>query len=293
MSVLSADEQELYDFAAASMPEWYTDDEKGQEFMGAAAKLLGAARRPIADWLGRQTFILTADGPTPTNPDFLGQHAIDRGTSRQNAEDNTALQVRLRNYPDALTRPALLAVVQAALTAAGVAGAPAMLELPRDGSYLGEAAASETGTGGLFTSVTGGFTFTPTVPFRTVPFLPVFPNSGRRLVFAGATSGGNNGTFATTDVVGNGVKYVNGSGVAGADAGVGWTLQKLTRHGVVGDGFDRAYATRGYRVGSMLPVIIIILPYGTTEALRVAVAEAVRQKRSAGIIAVIERREIP
>lgn len=292
---LTADEQELFDLAGQSMPPWYADDARANEHMRACAKIFGATKRQIAHWLQAQAFILEAVGATADEPDWLGQHAVDRGTRRALGEGNTSLQYRLRNVPDAVTRPALLAAVQAIMSAAGSPGVATMIEMPRDKAYVGSYA-SRTGTGGTFAVVGASvMVFTPTVPFGVLPHNPVFPSMPRDMVFTGAASSGNNGTFETTGVVGYGAKYTNASGVAGVDATVSWKLQKRGVHhpAVVLDGWNRVYASRGYRAGSRLPTIIVILPYGTADAVVKGVREMLRQRRAEGVNYVVERREVP
>lgn len=292
---LDADEQELFDLARKSMPAWYADDARANEHMAACAKVFGAARKQVAHWLQRETRLLLADGPTADEPDWMGQHAADRGTRRQAGESTAALGYRLRNVPDAVIRPALLEAAQAIMAANGDPGAPVMIELPRDKAYVGSYA-SLTGTGGSFAFLGGtAMAFTPTVPFGVLPHNPVFPSMPRDVVFSGAASAGNNGTFETTGVVGDAAEYANATGAAGADASVSWTLRKrgVKHPAVVLDGWNRSYASRGYRAGSRLPTIIVILPYGTKDATVLGVREMLRQRRAAGVNYVVERREIP
>jgi hypothetical protein len=290
---LDADEQALFDWAAAGMPEWYTDAEIANEFLELAAKTFGASRAVVKDWLTRQTRILEADGPTAVTPDWLGLLAKDLGTSRREGETTTALRRRLRIVEDALTRPALLAGVQALLDQAGVVGTVGMVELPRDAAYFGDWS-SDAGVGGTFAVLTGGAaSFTPAVGFKTNPYLPVFPQFGRKLTIAGASAPANNGTFTTTGVVTNGARYANGSAVGGADPTVVWTLKKLDVQGNVVDGFAKSYFNRGFRMASKLPTIVVILPYGTTEPVRAAIEEFLRLRKAAGVRAVVEARSTP
>jgi len=284
MSDLDTDEQELFDFGMGAVPDWY--DDGTNEFAYAAAKIFGSCKRLARDMLTRQTRILLADGPTSTTPDFLGAHARDRGSFRQLTEGNDALRARLHTMPEAAVVPsALVSATAAVLAIADIVDAPALVELPRDESFPGPLT-SQTGTGGTFAAVTGGMTFTPTVGFST------WPRTGWNLIISGASSSGNNGTFPVTGVLVNGAAYSNGSGVAGADAGASWTLQK-TDAGGVADGFERVYVDRGYRLGVTIPTVVMILPYGTTDAVGRSAAEALRQKRAAGVRVVVERRLVP
>lgn len=58
---------------------------------------------------------------------------------------------------------------------------------------------------------------------------------------------------------------------------------------------QRAYFSRGYRVGSKPPAnhIIVILPYGTPPGTVAAAAEIVRVKKAGGVIDVVETRGVP
>lgn len=59
-------------------------------------------------------------------------------------------------------------------------------------------------------------------------------------------------------------------------------------------GRGRTYLSRGYRMSTTGEnALVIILPYGTSDATAAAVAEAVRQKKAGGIIVYVERRLNP
>jgi hypothetical protein len=274
-------EQELFDFARGNLPDWYSDDDRANEFLGLAARIMGATKAVALFWLSRQTRILLADGPTSTTPDFLAQHALDRGTFRQLGESDDSLRARLRSMPaGAIVRPAIMATLVAAIPGA------VALELPRDLAFTGVYAV-HSGIGGTFAALAGGqVSFTPTAGYGVVP-LP------GNLVLSSATASGNNGTFATLGVLVNGATYANGSGVAGADAAVHWTLAKIDRRGNPKDGFARAYANRGFRVGGPLPTILVILPYGTTDSAMAIAVDIVRQLKAFGVLLLVERREVP
>ena len=70
-------------------------------------------------------------------PDWLDQHARDRGTRRQFGEADPALRDRLRNTPEALTRESLLDSINSILSAEGLADTANMVELTRDRAYFG------------------------------------------------------------------------------------------------------------------------------------------------------------
>jgi len=288
---LSAREQALFDWGRTTLPGWYADDARANEVLTAGAKVFGRVMDQVEDWLAVQTRILLADGPTSTTPHWLNQHAKERDTAQRSGESLDELRARLRTFSDAVTRPPIMASINALMAAASLPDAAAV-ELPRDQAYTG-AFTSDSGTGGTFTSLGGGLmSFEPDTAFSGPPFSSIYGWT-RALIISGAASAGNDGTFATTGVVGDGAKFANGTGVAGADATVSWTLEKKDSTGNVIDGFSMVYASRGYRCGGPLPVVIIILPFGTSDGLAAAVAELVRQRKAAGMRVVIERREIP
>lgn len=289
---LTSDEQELLDFATGALPNWVRSPD---EFLTATAKLLGMPRA-IAVYLFGQTLITQATGATATTPDWLAQHARDRGTSRQAGETDPVLQQRLRVVPDALTRQAVLDAANAILAAAGVIGSAALLELPRDGAWLGHYTALA-GTGGAFAQAGTVSTFTPTVPpWPAPPFqgATVAPVRSWRLVISGASHAGNNGTRAITGLTGNAAIVTNASGIAGADATVVWKAQRLDVTGNVTDGFARAYIGRGFRMSSSRPFeLLLILPFGASAGVQNSVTESIRTKKAAGFAVIVERRVNP
>lgn len=288
---LTVDEQRFYDFAKASLPGWIPDPD---EYLMGVAKMFGSVDAMI-DYLFGQTLITTAVGPSSDTPDWLNQHAIDRGTRRTNGEDDPTLRERLRTFPDALIRSVLLATADAILAAAGIAGSSAMVELPRDGAHSGTYS-SDSGTGGTFVKVGSVVKFTPDTawagpPYRSGTIVPVMSH---KLTISGAASAGNNGTRTITGLEDDAALITNAGGVAGADPTVSWSVTHYDVDGNLRDGFTRAYSQRGYRSARMQPhTIVIILPYGTTEAVRLSVFEAVRSKKAAGIVLKVERRISP
>jgi hypothetical protein len=289
---LTSDEQELLDFATGALPNWVRSPD---EFLTAAAKLMGMPRA-TAVYLFSQTLITQATGATATTPDWLAQHARDRGTSRQAGEADPVLQERLRVIPDAVTRQAVLDAANAILVAAGVAGSAALLELPRDGAWLGHYTAM-TGTGGTFTQAGTVSMFTPLVlPWPAPPFqaATVAPVISWQLVISGAANAGNNGTRSVTGLSGNAAIVTNAGGVAGADATVTWKAQRLDVTGNVTDGFARAYVGRGFRAASTRPFkLLLILPFGTSAGVQNSVIESIRTKKAAGFAVIVERRLNP
>ena len=282
---LTATEQKLFDLALGNLPEWFADDDRSMEFLGAAAKLMGAAHAQTEDWV-KNTLIGTAVGPTATDPAWLAQHAVDRNSTRQNAETDVALRDRLRNIPDAVTLPALQSAAQSIVDGQGIVGTVVIFELPEGGSFLG-VSVSDAGTGGAFENPVTGPQFVPDVLPRAPQLL-----IGNRLVIAGAADAGNNGTFVITGLNENGIQYVNGSFVAAVDAGATWTHVKHNPvNDQVCDGFARAYCSRGYRTTST--AIVAILPFGCTASTEGSIREMLRQKKGAGVAAIVECRTAP
>lgn len=285
---LTDEEQQLFDFAKGSLPPWVRDRD---EFLTAAAKQFGSVRELVAYLFG-QALITSSTGPGSDTPDWLAQHARDRGSSRQAGEGDAALQQRLRLIPDALTRQALLDAANGILAAAGVAGSAALVELPRDGAWLGPSMPFS-GTGGTFTQAASTTRFTP----AELPWLAeatAYGPIGYQLVVSGAIDSGNNGTRTVTGFDGDAVVVTNSSGVARTDAGVSWTVQRTDDLGNVTDGFARAYADRGYRTSATRPtMLIMILPFGTTAGTAASIDASIRAKKAGGVALVIERRMVP
>ena len=293
---LTSEEQELLDFALAALPPWFSDAE-GRDFAveGGMAKMAGAARAQVDYWFS-QTLISEAVGPTSTTPDWLGQHARDRGTRRQDGEVDDDLRRRLRTFEDALTVSSIMDAAQAALDEAGVTGDLAMVELRRDRGFFVVNQAM-TGTGGTFVAQAGNLhSFVPDVDWPRPPIGGLRQNITWKLVISGADSAGNDGTFEITDLDGDRAVYTNASGVAEVDAGVAWRVDRYdAEDNILTEGSGRldAYMSRGFRMGSQYGTIILILPYGTSAATAASVAEAVRLKKAAGVRVIVERRLNP
>lgn len=288
----TADEQRIYDFVKGSLPDWFFTLDGADEFMGALVKAVDTARAHRQLWRD-QTYILDADG---SGPDWLNEHAKDRDTRRQVDEDDDTLKERLRRYADALTRPAILAATQLVMTAGGAAGTAYMVDVRRDCAFFGDYT-EQTGTGGTIATVSGNVrTFTPDDPFA-LPIEVGFARSGSqgnpRLVISGAASGGNDGTFEVTGLVGNAVQYTNATAVAGADAALTWRVRKYDVDGNNREGRARAYFDRGYRFGTGGPMFVVILPFGTPDAVFESVRDMVRQIKAGGVRAIVEVRENP
>jgi hypothetical protein len=293
---LTTQEQELLDFALSALPRWVRSDDP---HLRAAAKTFGLVRQQIDYWF-QQTLITQADGPAAGLPDWLNQHARDRGTNRQAGESNAALRDRIRNVPDSLTRASLVAAANAILAAESISGTATMVELPREGAFTGTYT-SDAGGGGTWTAGSGtSMIFTPTVPFGSAPYhatTVVRRIQKFRLVTSGSADVANNGSRIITGLSGNGAIVTNAGGVVGADPGVSWQVQKLDHLGNVRDGHMRSHSSTAaharYRSLSRRPVIIMILPYGSTPSTEVSVREMLRQKKAAGFLVIVERRLTP
>lgn len=289
---LTADEQNFYDFAKASLPDWIPD---GDEFLMGAAKMFGSVKALI-DYLFGQALIGSAVGATATTPDWLNQHARDRGTARVDGEDDPTLRDRLRKVSDALTRASILDAVNSILVAAGISDEAALVELPKHGAHSGTYA-SDTGTGGTFAVAGTVVTFTPDTAWARPPYwaAALVPTRTTKLVISGAADASHDGTHAITGLSGDGAQYTDASpGAAGADPTVTWRVDTTDVEGNVRDEFARAYSQRGYRSARLVPLrIVIILPFGSTDAITASVTEALRQKKAAGVAVTVETRAIP
>jgi hypothetical protein len=238
------------------------------------------------------SYIDTADlGP----PDWLNQHAKDRGTYRQLGETDAVLRERLRSFADALTPILIRETLADLMTAAGVVGTVGVLELQRDRAYFGSYT-QEVGTGGTFTApVANVQQFTPNTLYVGTPYETAPPANPYQVLFSGAANAVNNGTRLITGLNGNALKFTNGTGVAAVDAGVSWTLSKRDPvfTTIVIDQFSKSYLSRGFRAASAIPTLLLIFPFGTSAADAAGIAEAIRLKKGAGIRVMYERRTIP
>lgn len=287
---LTFDEQKFYDFAKAALPDWIPDPD---EFLHGAAKMFGGVKALI-DYLFGNALIGGALGTTPTTPDWLNQHARDRGTARQDGETDEALRQRLRDAPDALTRIAILQAIDAVLEANGVSEDSALVELPRHGAHSGEYV-SDAGVGGTFVQAGAVARFTPDAGWARPPFWApaLVPGRTTRLVTTLGAWVNNQGTFSISALDGDAVVITNPTGVSAVDPAVAWEVQTMDAEGNVRDGFTRSYSQRGYRSARLLPMrLVVILPYGTTAQIEASVREAMRTKKAAGIAVTIERRTI-
>lgn len=138
-------EQALAHAKNAVLRYWSKADRPAEELEAMADQIVVAAGGVARHWLWL-CYIENAEGA------WLELHARDHGLSKQTDETDAQLRQRLRVPTDVVTRPALLAGVDAILAAAGVVGGTAsMIELSRDP----EAAWIGTSTGPAIVSYIG------------------------------------------------------------------------------------------------------------------------------------------
>lgn len=286
----TASEQELYDFAKATIPGWVFQKPRAEEIFEAFVKMFDRVRTNLGEGRAR-SLILQSIGI------WLDLHAADRGTQRQDGESNEALQARIRNVEEAVTRPAILSAAQAIVDAEGISGTVRGLELKRDKAFFGTFTA-RTGTGGTFvdTGVDDIMEFTPSTLYP-LP-IEIFARSGAqgnpRITFATSTSAGNDGTFEVIGLNGNAVRYVNAAGVGEIDAVTAWSVTKHDVEGNSREGRRRAYFGRGYRMSGNLPLsFIIIIPFGCTAGTQASILEMARVKKAYGVVSLVECRANP
>jgi len=291
----TATEKELYDWARGMLPRWFFESERSEEEMGALVKVFDAVRAQVDEWQSMTFIDEAADLP----PDFLDQHARDRGTRRQAGETDARLRLRLQTFDDALTRPVLLAAAQAVLDAESVAGTAVMVELRFARAWLLDWTAWS-GTGGTFGGAAPSMTFEPDVAWTARPYrgetTTLLPHEFEfQLVISGAATAANDGTHSIDGLDEGAATYQDADGVAEADATVTWTVQKLDRQGHVVDGFRAAYLglDQGFRLGGDRPMFVVIVPYDATADVAAEIAERVRVRRAAGCQVIVERRTSP
>jgi hypothetical protein len=129
MGVLTDDEQNLLTTGENAIPNWFVLEEDPEELLAQAAVIIGNAKTQLDAWLAA-TYILKAGSF------WLDQHARDRGTRRQNSESDATLAQRLRVPTDQVTLPALKALINTAMTLAGVAGTCAIVEVRRHKAFV-------------------------------------------------------------------------------------------------------------------------------------------------------------
>jgi hypothetical protein len=302
---LSADEQKLLDFALAALPHWYQEAERDYEFENASAKMAQDAMDKVTDWLVTQARISTATGATSTEPDWLGQHALDRGTSRFDNESDATLAARIKDVPESLTLESMSDAISVVLTADGVSAAPALIELRSQRAFINTERSYPNGTtyasGGTFatTAIANQISFTPTDSWdgSYTPIKSVQEERGGILVIVQSATAGNVGSFPITSMDGNAVLFSNASGVAEVISTVQWCIDPTDLNGERRSSYDlasgraTAYLRRGYRIGSQIPKVIAILPEGSSTAATASVDEIMQRKRAAGVDTAVETKK--
>jgi hypothetical protein len=262
---LSLEDEQLLTWLKGSLPSWMFVAVDSEIWIAAAAAL-GRVFDLINDWFDA-TLIELSSGV------WLEQHAADRGTSKRAGETEASLRARIRNPMDAVTKPAIQAAVTAQLATYGIGWTPNMLELRRDGAYL-LTRTSPAGTGdsiayadGVCTLVASGYTFSG-------------HEIGRQITVVG-TGIDDDGTFTISAVTGDhSIQYVNPYGV-NYSSPFTWKIDANL------DGRKDAYLSRGYRLHSSTCVMIV--PNTVTDIQLSVLNEAVRLRKKAGAVMVIER----
>lgn len=274
--------QDYIDHALASLPIWFSNTDRPLEFIKAAAVLFDTVEQQTQFWHD-MTFILNSTGA------WTNSHGKDRNLRRQEGETDEAFRSRIRGFSESLTFGPVLGLIQDMVDEAGIVGTVAMFELKPNQAYFGSYT-SDTGTGAVFADGPGvdQVLVTLTGPPSTPPEI-----NQDKLVISGAASSGNNGTFLIEGFQGDQLIITNASAVFETDATATWSWQKYDITDNVIDGFGRAYFNRGYRMADLGGAIVVILPFGCTEALRLSVEQALSENTAAGIQAIVECRVNP
>lgn len=289
--------QDYIDHVLNALPKWFSNREREYETIRAFAEIFQDAEDQSTFWRS-QADILTAVGPSSGEPDWLNQHAADKDTRRQDSETDPVLRDRLRTFPDALNLSTLEETVQSIVDAEGINGTSVVFELRPNRAFFVDMV-PQSGLGGEFTGTAPDMLFKPsTTVFQINPKHD--GTADNQLVLSGAATAGNDTAGTTIDgLEADSIAYQNASGVAEVDPAVVWSLERLDASGNVLDGFRQSYLSRGHRMGSQAPTVVAILPYGDllgphcTEATRLAVIEALRQKKGAGVRVIVECRTSP
>lgn len=291
---LSSEEQALFDHMRNMVPRWLTEGPNSKkEWLYAFAHILEAARLQGQLWIDL-TYLDLAVGIE------LDQHAIDRGTSRQNGESDAALRERLRSISDAITDPALTAGVDQILDGTG------QLADFRVQAYTKSGWTSELET--YFTVSAGGpqtqLTF-QTVNDGTNPATLVQTGNAAVLHYsAGVTTRAQAETLINASTIFR-VKTSTASSASTLTANDVFGPKRFYLSRIVGlrrdrgfmhvSGSSTAFLSRGYRMTNHgRPMsYIIILPFGTTAATALSVGEYLRKNGPAGFLYIVERRLNP
>jgi hypothetical protein len=293
MSALTPREQALYNLARATLPRiLFSDDDSPEEVLAAFSKQFAAVMDEIEVWV-QNTFITTASTLG------LDIHAKDRGTRRQSDESNEGLVYRLRFLlEDSVTVAGIVAKATGVLNSYGVtipANYPGIVQLRQDRAFYG-------GGDGIqivcpaAASIVDGETFTIAGLVYEMDKNASYtaPNTWVNLIAATTAA-----TVATAVALALQEKY----GVLATSTGDTVVIRKAKgafSDTVANAGFtmtrQKSYYSCGYRMTGASragTVIVVMLPYGTTETCRLSVAEAMRQAKAGGVKVIVERRLNP
>ncbi len=299
----SAEEQKIYEFIRQSLPRFLFESSAiPEEIWGAIVKAFDEVRQENEALFDAALITSATAGP----PDYLNQHAIDRGTGRFDDETDSALRDRLRTIDDVVSRPALIAAAESVLAAEAITGDVHIAELRHGRCFFVLRSEQSGDSGGIFAGTAPNMKFKPpsgeyflrgryaptTISRKAQRLVNPSGFAAAELEISSANSGGNDGVFEITGVDGDYVTYTNASGVAEVDNVCSWFQRGVDYQGNVVDGWRASYLSRGYRVSGD-HTIVVILPYGATASSEAAVRERMRQAAGAGIVVRVERRIVP
>ncbi|MCP3669251.1 MAG: hypothetical protein GY814_02215 [Gammaproteobacteria bacterium] len=210
------------------------------------------------------------------------------------------MRERIRSFSNVLSYEALLDYIQGIVTASGLTGDVALLELKQNKTFS-LVHSDQSGTGGQFTDLgdeEDGFAFEPTDGVTLSNMLNPTPKE-TYLNVSTATSAANDGTFLVDGAYESGPSYDNAAGVAETDPLATWRLFNKDLDGqdvtTFHDGFFYDPTTAGgdqagYRMTDQEQVIIVILPFGCTQTLVYSVLDGLSLIKGAGIKVLVECR---
>lgn len=297
MSVLSTEEQELFDAAKAAVPKFlFAKDGIQAEIFAAAAKAFGLARTQVASWLAQSVI-------SQSTSFWLDQHAIDRATRRRSSETDAVLRDRIRRIDDAVTLPALEAKVDAILDAAGNHPGT-LIELRSGCARFPSPAYAITCVAGSLMTEHERFDLSDGTNHLKIEFC-IFPDSTLAIGYFPVyyTVGDTAATIAAS--IAAAVPFYQPAFTAEVDGDrvliSGPT--SVPTNTVTATGFSiiragQSFVSRGYRIAGnasrpQANEFIVILPYGTTAATANAVSDMLRQFKGGGVRYQVEVRGVP
>ena len=289
--------QDYIDHVIGSLPHWFVENERIKELIQGFAEMYCRAEEQSV-FFQQMSFIDQAfDGP----PDWLNQHAIDRGLLRQGGETNPALRDRIRGLDDAVNYPSVLAAAQAIIDAAGIVGDVHLLELRENRAFY-LTRGDQSGTGGQFTDLNDGadgFAFEPTSGITISPTSSTTANSFI-LEITGANSPDNDGQHVVDGAYLTGPSYNDPTGVAEADPTVTWSMYQANASGTNTSNFKDAFFMDhtdpnacGFRMSNSGATLVVILPFGCTQTTLDAITELLYNIKGAGVQLLVECRQNP